>query len=98
MASLPGWGCRSSVAYTAPRGAHDLHFSSTGRPWSRENPCCVRVSVERVPGIELGWPACRSDPCGGDEVRAWYVRPRYGHMIFVSEARVGRGRAKILAV
>ena len=55
-------------------------------------------SVERVPGIERAWPACRSDPGRGGGGQAWYVRPRQGHMIFVSAARGGRGRVRILAV
>jgi hypothetical protein len=33
-------------------------------------------SVERVPGLELAWPACRGDPCHGGVVPAWYIRPR----------------------
>jgi hypothetical protein len=33
-------------------------------------------SVERVPGIERAWPACRSDPGRGGGVHAWYIRPR----------------------
>jgi hypothetical protein len=55
-------------------------------------------SVERVIGMEPAWPACRSDPGRGGGVQAWYVRPRWGHMIFVSAARGGRGRVRILAV
>jgi len=76
MASLPDWGLPWRRRTHAPRGTHNLRFGSTRRPWAGDNPCYVRVSLERVPGIERAWPGCRSDPGRGGGVQVWYMRPR----------------------
>ena len=40
---IPVVGRGTGVVRTSPVGTHDLRFSSTGRRWARENPCCIRV-------------------------------------------------------